>query len=102
MCIRDSDYTVFIHLLDESQQLLAQKDKPPLKGAVPTTSWKAGQIITDIYQLTVRADAHPTTGHIVIGMYNSLTGERMPLYDNHGNHLTNDMLVLDTEIIIQP
>ena len=96
------DYTVFTHLLDESQQLLAQKDKPPLKGAVPTTSWKAGQIITDIYQLTVRADAHPTTGHIVIGMYNSLTGERMPLYDNHGNHLTNDMLVLDTEIIIQP
>ncbi len=73
------DYTVFTHLVDDSQQLWAQKDKPPLGGAVPTGSWNAGQIIADIYTLRIRDDAPATNTHIAIGMYDWRSGDRVPI-----------------------
>ncbi len=96
------DYTVFTHLLDESQQLLAQHDQPPLQGAAPTTSWQEGQIVADIYRLTVSPDAPPGTAHIAVGMYHWLTGERVPLFDAHGDRQMNDWLILNTDIHVQP
>lgn len=96
------DYTVFTHLLGEGQQLLAQHDQPPLQGAAPTTSWQEGQIVVDIYRLTVASDAPPGTAHMAVGMYHWLTGERVPLFDDQGNRQMNDWLILNTEIQIQP
>ncbi len=45
----DEDYKVFIHLLDEDGNLLAQRDSQPLAGARPMTSWDEGEELQDNY-----------------------------------------------------
>jgi hypothetical protein len=42
-----NSYTVFVHLFNSAGQLVAQHDGPPVNGAVPTTDWTAGEVITD-------------------------------------------------------
>ena len=96
------DYTVFTHLLDSGLQRWAQQDKLPLGGMAPTSSWQDGEVIADIFDLTVSPTAPATTGHLEIGLYDWMTGERMPLFDESGNRLANDVLVLDSEIEIKP
>ncbi|MBC8253699.1 MAG: YfhO family protein [Ardenticatenia bacterium] len=96
------DYTVFTHLLDSGLQRWAQQDKLPLDGMAPTSSWQDGEVIADMFDLTVDATAPATKAHLEIGLYDWTTGGRMPLFDVNGNRLANDVLVLDSEIEIKP
>ena len=42
-----TDYTVFVHVLDQNGQLVAQSDLQPGGGYAPTSGWPIGQPITD-------------------------------------------------------
>ncbi len=66
-----TDYTVFTHLLSEEGLLIAQHDGPPARGAAPTTTWEAGQIIQDTHQLTFRSEGNEYTGPatVMVGLY---------------------------------
>ena len=81
------DYTAFVHVLDASGQVVAQKDASPLDGRYPTSIWDPGEIIKDEYDLTVPAEVRaPFT--IEIGMYDQPTHTRLPV----GN---SDHIILD-------
>jgi hypothetical protein len=41
----DRDYTVFVHLLDASGHLIAQKDTYPVGGLLPTSTWSPGTMV---------------------------------------------------------
>lgn len=86
-------YTVFTHLLDEKSQIRAQKDSIPGRGSLPTTSWMEDEVITDIYDLVVDADAPPGEYMLEIGMYDALTGQRLPINDDRGE-LIGDRVLL--------
>lgn len=43
----ESDYTVFIHLLDDSGAVRAQQDAPPVNGSYPTHLWEKDEIVQD-------------------------------------------------------
>lgn len=66
-------YTVFVHALDSSGNILAQRDSPPVNGTRPTTSWLPPEIITDTYDLTLPAG----TTAIRIGLYDPRTHQRL-------------------------
>jgi hypothetical protein len=59
----ENSYTVFIHLLDADNGLVASRDYTPLGGAFPTMlwfpKWLPGQTVVDPYTLTVPTDAPP-------------------------------------------
>lgn len=74
-----TDYTVFTHLLTPDGQLAAGHDSPPLNGEAPTTSWLAGEFLTDRYRLVVPPDAAPGQYPVEVGMYDPLTGQRLPV-----------------------
>jgi hypothetical protein len=74
-----TDYTVFVQLLNSSGQVAAQIDAPPLAGAAPTTTWLPGEILTDAYSLTLPADLPPGNYHLITGLYNAVTAERLPI-----------------------
>jgi hypothetical protein len=42
-----TNYTVFIHIVDQNGQSVGQGDGPPLSGDWPTSAWLPGQSITD-------------------------------------------------------
>src|SRR5262249_38424340 len=54
-----ADYTVFVHVLNTSEKIVAQRDQPPDGGARPTSSWFPGDTILDPYHLVLPADLAP-------------------------------------------
>ena len=74
-----TSYTVFVQLIDESGQVIAQADSAPADNTRPTTSWRPGEYIVDVQHVTFHADAQPATARLIAGLYDSATGTRVPL-----------------------
>ena len=72
----DEDYTVFVQLLDEANHLIGQRDAAP---PTPTSEWIAGQAITDQHGLYLEPGTPPSPMRLIVGLYNSTTGERLPV-----------------------
>jgi hypothetical protein len=96
----DTSYTVFTHLLDAEHGIRGQKDSIPGSGALPTTTWLEGEVLTDVYDLVVDADAPAGKYLLEIGMYEAATGLRLSLYDSSGE-LVGDRLLLETTVEVQ-
>ncbi len=71
-----TDYTVFIHLVDANGNIVSQVDSVPVGGARPTTGWRAGEVITDIHNLPIPADLPPGVYYLNAGLYNPDDGAR--------------------------
>ena len=71
------NYTVFVHLLDDSGALVAQHDGVPLLGTRPTTSWQPGERLLDRHELTL-PEGWTGNGRLVVGLYQSETFDRLP------------------------
>jgi hypothetical protein len=82
------DYTVFVHLLDQTQGMLVeQQDNKPLRGTYPTWLWSAGEVILDPYDLKLPTDTDDGRYVLRIGLYDASTGERVKLRDREGDHI---------------
>jgi hypothetical protein len=71
------DYTVFIHLVDERGNIVAQKDNLPVDGFYSTTKWEPREIVRDQYDLVISPDALPGEHWLELGMYLPESGERL-------------------------
>jgi hypothetical protein len=96
----DKSYTVFTHLLDSDSRIRGQKDSVPGDGTLPTTSWVAGEIITDRYEIAVHSDAQPGRYVLEIGFYDVDTGQRLPVVNQEGQRL-DDRVLLPTGITLE-
>lgn len=94
----DRAYTVFTHLLDGQEIVRGQKDSVPAGGQRPTTSWAAGEVIVDPYEMPVDADAPPGPHRVEIGLYDPTTGERPPMTRKDGSPI-HERRVFFEEII---
>jgi hypothetical protein len=90
----DQDYVVFTHLLASDGSMTGQRDNQPVGGAYPTSLWLTGEVITDVYEIPVRADAAPGEHHLEVGMYVAETGARLPV-----GGATDDAILLQTVIV---
>lgn len=74
------DYTVFIHGIDATGQMLSQWDGPPGNGNYPSHWWLAGQTVPDSHLLTPL----PAAGveQLQLGLYDPQTGARLPATNN--------------------
>ncbi len=73
------DLVVFVHLVDEAGQLRAQNDAVPRAGAYPTQWWQPGNTIEDMHPLTLPPDLPPGDYSLLVGLYRSADGTRLPL-----------------------
>jgi 4-amino-4-deoxy-L-arabinose transferase-like glycosyltransferase len=73
----EQSYTVFTHLVDAGDHIVAQKDNPPVDGFYPTTKWEEGEIVRDQYDLTIPQDIALGEYRFKVGMYLVETGERL-------------------------
>jgi hypothetical protein len=87
----DQDYTVFVHLADANDQVIAQQDRAPAFGLYPTTAWQPGESIVDAYDLRIDA---PGNYSLSVGMYDPATLVRVPAFDANGTRLPNDRVML--------
>ena len=90
-------YTVFAHLLDEGARLWGQQDNVPGRGSLPTTGWLPGEVLVDEYDIEVHPDAPAGELVIELGMYEAVTGQRLPVFAATGRSI-GDHLQLDAQI----
>jgi hypothetical protein len=89
------DYTVFIHLLDAKDEIVAQWDAQPLGGDYPTTWWQPGERIWDERALPLPTDLPSGDYRLAIGLYHAPDGPRLPVRDESGSSLPDDRLLID-------
>jgi hypothetical protein len=68
-----------VQLLNSSGQVSAQRDLQPQAGAAPTVTWLPGEILTDAYTLSLPDNLSPGDYRLIAGMYNAVSGERLPV-----------------------
>lgn len=81
----DRDYSVFVHLRDESGLIVAQRDSYPQSGRAPTSDWRPAdppealdRLYPDRHVLQIPATAPaPCTCRLVYGVYDAATGTRL-------------------------
>jgi len=87
-------YTVFTHLLDAQDRIVAQMDGEPQGGGLPTNRWPPGQLVVDNYALLVDPDTAPGPHRLEVGMYLLATGDRLPVRDPDTGQPLGDRVLL--------
>ncbi|NDJ52059.1 MAG: hypothetical protein GYB68_03120, partial [Chloroflexi bacterium] len=85
---------VFVHLIDENDQIVAQLDQIPAAGSRPTTGWAPGEVVGDGYRLYLPPETEPGPTRLRIGLYDAQTGERIPVSE------AADFIILPPEITL--
>jgi hypothetical protein len=83
------NYTVFIHLLDADDQLVANHNEMRL-----TSLWPPGEVIPDVHHVVSDPSVAPGTYRLHMGMYHWPSLERLPIWDRHGVPQADHLLVL--------
>jgi hypothetical protein len=83
----ETDYSIFVHLLDASGRIIAQTDAVAVGGSRPTSSWREGEIIVDRHGLLLPAGMEAGEYRLWIGMYLPETGERLVVQGLNGEIL---------------
>jgi hypothetical protein len=92
-------YKVFTHLLGEAYNaesggfVWAQQDNEPVSGTRPTSTWRSGEVLEDVYALRVAPHAPAGSYTIEVGMYDPATVARLAVLDSAGQ-ITADHVVL--------
>ncbi len=88
-------YKIFAQLLTADNTLIAQSDSFPATGQRPTTGWLPGEIIADPHILNFSAAPSPGAYRLIAGLYNPLTGQRLPVVNEQGQTIADAILVAE-------
>jgi hypothetical protein len=95
------DYHVFVHLLDSEGGLVAQHDGVPAAGERPTNGWWDAEVVQDEHKIVLDDDLPGGTYRLYVGLYDFLTGVRVPVASATDEHLHNDSIQLQSIQLIQ-
>ncbi len=93
------DLTVFVHLLDSDNHLIAQKDQPPLGNEYPTSKWVPGDVIASSLTLVLPKDIPMGSYQLRLGVYRQPTVERLPV---SGVETSEDNTIRLGQLIVGP
>jgi 4-amino-4-deoxy-L-arabinose transferase-like glycosyltransferase len=77
-------YKVFVHLGPADASPVAQNDSEPVAGFRPTNTWKAGEQVIDQRGVWLKPGLLAGTYGLYLGVYDSATGERLPVQSPSG------------------
>ncbi|MGQ9626485.1 MAG: ArnT family glycosyltransferase [Anaerolineae bacterium] len=90
----EEDYTVFVHLIDEEGNKIAQADGQPVEGFLMTSAWPPGEIIPDRREIPAPQGRY----RLLAGMYLPSTMERLPITDGEGKFQDGSILLSEVTI----
>jgi hypothetical protein len=92
----DVSYKVFVHLVDPTTgDIVAQDDAVPRRWTYPTAWWERGEVVEDTISLPLY-EVPPGQYHLVLGLYDEKTGQRLPVYSAGGERYPDDTVPLHT------
>jgi 4-amino-4-deoxy-L-arabinose transferase-like glycosyltransferase len=90
----EEDYSVFVHVVDDRDQTVAQNDSKPRAGFYPTTYWRQGETVADQYCLSLPSDVQKGHYQVLVGMYVPENMQRLAAFDADGNRIPSDRCLL--------
>jgi len=72
-------YTLFNQVIGAQDKMLGQLDTAPSCEAGPTNEWETDALISGYYQIPIFTDAMPGEYPLIVGLYQSENGERLPI-----------------------
>ena len=96
----DKSYTVFVHLLDADEVIQGWGDSLPGGGTLPTTGWLAGEYLQDRHEIAIKPEAPSGEYLIEVGLYEAISGARLPVLDEEGQVQGDRVLLADTISIL--
>ena len=98
----ERNYSVFVHLLDENDLVLASQDTFPGQGTYPTRLWRAWDAIADVYTIVVPPTAFtPSSAQLEVGLYEFDSGKRLTVYGLMGEPLGDNVRFHRVEVLPQ-
>jgi hypothetical protein len=91
----ESDYTIFVHLLDSAGRVWSQRDSQPVNGFRPTPTWAEGEEVTDYHGLPLPADIPAGDYWLEVGLYEAATGKRLLLPSGEDRVLIGPVQIAD-------
>ncbi len=77
-------YKVFLHLLDNGNHIVGQRDAEPGGGVWRTDLWAPGEVVIDNYGVPIHPATPPGEYCLEVGMYDLETGQRLLAADGQG------------------
>jgi hypothetical protein len=76
----ENRYKVFVHLIDQSGQIIAQRDSEPGGGLALTTTWLPGETLADNHGILIPEQTPPGQYSLIVGLYDFTDPEdRLPV-----------------------
>ncbi len=98
-------YKVFVHLMDNNGQLVAQHDGLHALWTYPINQWKVGETVVDFHPLIIPPEVSTTLVDtpltLNVGLYDMGTGERLAAWNENADSL-GDHITLTTDIVLHP
>jgi hypothetical protein len=98
-----TDYKIFVHIFDPNTGIpVAQDDAMPHRGGLPTRLWTPGELVTDIIPIEI-GEVTPGKYGIAFGVYDPVTGERLPMQtiggamSDDGRYVTEEQIIIGSE-----
>lgn len=89
----DTDFTVFLHIVDQEGHIWGQADGQPDRGFYPTSFWDVGETVADQHAIPLDTLTPEGDYELVAGAYNAATGERLPVMGTPGR-ISDDKVFL--------
>jgi len=89
----DDDFTVFVHLVGPDGRLHGQVDAWPVQGTYPTSQWKVGSKVSDMYEVHLDSDAPGGLYRVEVGWYLLETMQRLQVVGEYGEILGDSVVV---------
>ena len=75
----DRPYSIFTHLIDKNEQIVAQQDVPAGGQSYPTSLWQPGEVVSTTLAIAVPQQAAPGPLTATAGLYDPKTSTRLPI-----------------------
>lgn len=89
-----ANYSIFIHLRDAAGHLVTQLDYQPFDGTYPTQNWQPGQSLSETRQWPIPPDFPAGQYHVILGLYNPDTLERLSLANDQSGENALDLTLV--------
>lgn len=92
----ESDYIVFIHLLDAEGRVAGTHDGPPMDGRYAATAWRPGEVVPDVHRIVLDPQTAAGIYRLRVGIYQWPSLERVPVWDSQGAEQADRVITLQS------
>ncbi|MFK7805519.1 MAG: DUF2723 domain-containing protein [Anaerolineae bacterium] len=90
----DEDYTIFLQVLSDSDQIVGQLDVKPAQGTRPTTLWEPGETLADKYVIPLNDEVSADQSYrLIIGFYRLSDFQRLTVIDQNGSPIADHFAI---------